>query len=55
MPDVSQCPFCELRYAAKWELKLHLESEHPGRIVEKDRSEGEVIVETDDPNHPRPL
>ncbi len=55
MVDVSSCPFCELRFAARWELKLHLEAEHPGRIVEKDRSGGEVVVEDTDPNHPRPL
>ncbi len=55
MPDVSQCPFCELRFTAKWELRLHLESDHPGRIVEKDRSDGEVVVEESDPNRPKPL
>jgi len=55
MVDVSQCPFCELRFPAKWELKAHLESDHPGRITEKDRSEGEVVVEDADPNDPKPL
>ena len=55
MTDVSQCPFCELRFVARWELKLHLESEHPGRIVEKERGDSEVIVEDGDPNDPRPL
>ena len=55
MADVSQCPFCELRFTAKWELTLHLDADHPGRIREKDRSDGEVIVEDDDPNDPRPL
>jgi hypothetical protein len=52
--DVAQCPFCELRFRARWELKLHLEAEHPGRITEKER-DGEVIVEDSDPNDPRPL
>ena len=55
MTDVSQCPFCELRFAARWELKHHLENEHPGRIVEKERGDFEVIVEDDDPNDPPPL
>lgn len=55
MAEVHQCPFCELRYAAKWELTLHLDAEHPGRIREKDRGDGEVIVEVNDPDDPRPL
>ena len=54
MSDVSQCPFCELRFQAKWELKAHLESDHPGRIQEKDRDDG-TIIEDGDPNDPRPL
>lgn len=51
--DVAQCPFCELRFAARWELKLHLESDHPGRVRDKDA--GEVIIEDSDPNDPKPL
>ena len=54
MPDISQCPFCELRFPAKWELKAHLESDHPGRIVEKDRSDGEVIIEDSDTDSDMP-
>jgi hypothetical protein len=26
-----QCPFCELRFAAKWELEAHLADSHPER------------------------
>ena len=26
MTDTAQCPFCELKFVARWELKLHLES-----------------------------
>lgn len=55
MTDVKQCPFCELRFQAKWELTAHLEAEHPGRIEEKDRDRGAVIVEEGDPNDPKPL
>lgn len=58
MSEVHQCPFCELRYQAKWELSAHLEAEHPGRVKEKDRDEGEVIIEESgdsDPNDPKPL
>lgn len=55
MAGVSQCPFCELRFQAKWELTAHLDSDHPGRVVEKDRGDGEVIVEDTDPNAPKPL
>lgn len=51
--DVSQCPLCELRFMAKRELKAHLESDHPGHIREKDRSD--VIIEDGDPNNPKPL
>lgn len=54
MAEIHQCPFCELKYPAKWELKLHLDSDHPGRITEKDRY-GNVIIEEDDPSNPRPL
>ncbi len=55
MSTVSQCPFCELRFHAKWELTAHLDSDHPGRVIEKDRSDGEVIVEDSDPHNPKPL
>jgi hypothetical protein len=54
MTDVSQCPFCELRFQARWELKAHLESDHPGRIEEKQRA-GDAVVEDGDPDDPRPL
>lgn len=55
MSDVHQCPFCELRFQAKWELSAHVEGDHPGRIAEKERGGGEVVIEDDDPNRPRPL
>ena len=54
MPDAAQCPFCELRFQARWELKLHLDSDHPGRIIDKERG-GQTIVEDNDPDDPRPL
>ena len=54
MTDVAQCPFCELRFQARWELKAHLESDHPGRIEEKQRT-GDPVVEESDPDNPRPL
>ena len=53
MSDPSQCPFCELRFVARWELKLHLDADHPGRLEDKDK--GEVLVEDNDPADPRPL
>jgi hypothetical protein len=31
-----QCPFCELRFAAKWELDLHIADSHPDRVDEED-------------------
>lgn len=51
--DSSQCPFCELKFLGRWELKLHLDSDHAGRIKPKDS--GDVIIEDGDPNAPRPL
>lgn len=53
MSDVAHCPFCDLRFAATWELKLHLDGDHPGRIVDKDA--GEVVIEDGDPHDPDPL
>jgi hypothetical protein len=53
MQETAQCPFCELRFSARWELKLHLDDEHPGRVRDKD--EAEVIIEEHDPNKPKPL
>jgi hypothetical protein len=29
--EAHQCPYCELRFAAQWELKLHIQSDHPDR------------------------
>lgn len=53
MSETAQCPFCELRFVARWELKLHLEADHPGRVTGKD--DGRVVVEDNDPNDPKPL
>jgi hypothetical protein len=53
MTETAQCPFCELRFSARWELKLHLDAEHPGRV--KDKDTGEVIIEEHDSDHPKPL
>lgn len=53
MSDTAQCPFCELRFVARWELKLHLDAEHPGRI--RDDEDIEVVIEENDPNDPKPL
>ena len=53
MTETAQCPFCELRFTARWELKLHLDAEHPGRVTDKDG--GEVIIEDNDPDDPKPL
>ena len=53
MTDTAQCPFCELRFTARWELKLHLDDEHPGRVRDKDG--GEVLIEDNDPDAPKPL
>lgn len=55
MPDPAQCPFCELRFVARWELKLHLDDEHPGHIKEKEDPDHVVLVEDNDPNDPKPL
>jgi hypothetical protein len=33
--EAHQCPYCELRFATDWELRLHLDEAHP------DRSDGE--------------
>lgn len=48
-----QCPRCELRFQARWELKLHLDAEHPGAI--RARDDGVVTIEDNDPDNPRPL
>lgn len=53
MAESAQCPFCELRFVARWELKLHIDADHPGRI--KDRDDGSVVIEDNDPNAPEPL
>jgi hypothetical protein len=50
--DARQCPFCELKFAALWEVKAHLDSDHPGRITDKD---SHVTVEEPDVEHPQPL
>lgn len=55
MTDVSSCPFCECRFQARWELRLHLDSDHPGRIQEKDRTAEGVVVEESDPLEPPPI
>ncbi len=34
-----QCPYCELRFAAKWELDLHITESHPGRAESEDAAE----------------
>ncbi len=34
--EYHQCPYCELRFAAQWELKLHLDEAHPDRNDEDD-------------------
>jgi hypothetical protein len=31
-----QCPYCELRFAARWELKIHLDEAHPDRDAGND-------------------
>jgi len=31
--EARQCPFCELRFAAQWELELHLDDSHPDRDI----------------------
>jgi hypothetical protein len=28
-PTSYQCPYCELRFAQRWELEHHLRTEHP--------------------------
>lgn len=48
MTETAQCPFCELRFQARWELKLHLDSDHPGRVTKK----GDA-VEDNDPLNPK--
>ena len=52
MTDVHQCPFCELRFMERWEIKAHLADDHPGRIKEKDKH---VRVEEPDVDNPKPL
>jgi hypothetical protein len=34
--EVHQCPYCELRFAAKWELDAHIAADHPDRVDEED-------------------
>lgn len=51
--SVHQCPRCELRFAAKWELQAHLDADHPGAVKPKDRTG--ITVEDTDPEHPEPL
>jgi hypothetical protein len=29
--EAHQCPYCELRFATQWELKLHIQNDHPDR------------------------
>lgn len=53
MSETAQCPFCDLRFIAQWELKLHLDAEHAGHV--RDRDGGEVLIEDNDPNDPKPL
>ena len=53
MSDVAQCPFCELKFQGRWELKLHLEAEHPGHI--RDRDDDGAIIEENDPHDPESL
>jgi hypothetical protein len=53
MTETAQCPFCELRFAARWELKLHLDAEHEGRVRDKD--DAAVAIEENDPDNPKPL
>lgn len=57
MSDAAQCPFCELRFTARWELKLHLDDEHPGRIRDRQeqREDDAVVIEENDPERPEPL
>ena len=31
-----QCPYCELRFATLWELKLHIANDHPDRDQPED-------------------
>jgi 4a-hydroxytetrahydrobiopterin dehydratase len=31
MPDVHQCPHCELRFGSKWEVQDHLDTSHEKR------------------------
>ncbi|MGH9015766.1 MAG: hypothetical protein ACRDZ1_17765 [Acidimicrobiia bacterium] len=42
-----QCPYCELRFAAKWELEAHLADSHPERAAERE-DEREEEREDDD-------
>ncbi|HSP02819.1 hypothetical protein NHL50_19350 [Acidimicrobiia bacterium EGI L10123] len=53
MTETAQCPFCELRFSARWELKLHLDAEHEGRVRDKD--DAHVAIEENDPDNPKPL
>jgi hypothetical protein len=39
VPEVRQCPFCELRFASLAELQMHIELDHPDRKV-PDRTYG---------------
>ena len=47
MAQSAQCPFCELRFSADWEVKTHIDAEHPGRIRDKDDAEIEVPEDLD--------
>ena len=29
---VHQCPYCDLRFEDEWELKDHIEADHPSQI-----------------------
>ena len=35
--EVHQCPYCELRFATKWELESHIDETHPERERENER------------------
>ncbi|MGH8983069.1 MAG: C2H2-type zinc finger protein [Acidimicrobiia bacterium] len=39
--EAHQCPYCELRFATQWELKLHIASDHPDRDPDENPDEDE--------------
>jgi hypothetical protein len=39
MSHVHQCPECELRFAAEWELTDHLAQSHPAEEAQQDEDE----------------